>query len=163
MSGQLPAHRLQLVCRGGLLCPSPVCLALESQRNFHRLELFVDLSRAHEGALGGSAWNVGLCGDQLRSAREPDHTWAGRPGHRRAGPEETGVRSGKVGQPLGHLLSLVTSSVLDAPFSKLGEPRRCHQQKRGPLGRSQEALECLAHPRGWSGQPRGSGHWHPLA
>ena len=73
------------------------------------------------------------------------------------------MRSGKVGQPLGHLLSLVTPSALDASFSELGEPERCHQQKRGPLGRSQEALECLAHPRGRSGQPRGSGHWRPLA
>lgn len=117
------------------LCPSSVCLDLESQRNFHRLELFVDLSRAHEGALGGSAWSLGLCGDRPRSAREPAHTGACRRGHRRACPGVTGVRSVEVRQPPGCLLSLVTFLALEAYFSKAERTRALPPAGTGgPLG-----------------------------
>lgn len=134
-----PTYRRRLVCRGGPsavpLCPSSVCLALESQRNFHCLELFVDLSRAHEGALGGSAWSLGLCGDRPRSAREPAHTGACRRGHRQAGPEVTGVRSAEVRQPPGCLLSLMTSLALEAHFSEAERTRPLSPARTGgPLG-----------------------------
>ena len=117
-----PTYRPRLVRRAAPsavpLCPSSVCLALESQRNFHCLEMFVDLYRAHEGALGGSAWSLGLCGGRPRSAREPAHTGACRRGHRQAGPEVTGLRSAEVRQPPGCLLSLISSLALEAHFSE---------------------------------------------
>lgn len=163
-SGQLPHTGGGLFAKWPCLqCLSVPALSVwtwRARRNFHRLELFVDLSRAHEGALGGSAWSSGCVGTGLGQPGSQTPHWGLQMRPQAGWPRGDRVRSVEVGEPLGHLLSLVTALALEAHPPKQREPGRCLQQEQGASRRGQEGLECLAHPSGRSSQAQ---RFWPLA